>query len=70
VLTDIDPVTVVVCADALEIINRPSKQVNAPVDFAKTNCAFLLKRKIITTKDRSINKTWKLYYFSKIRARI
>jgi hypothetical protein len=41
VLTAIDPVAVVFCADALEIINRLSKHVNALVDFAKTTFTFL-----------------------------
>jgi hypothetical protein len=44
-LTAIDPVAEPVCADALEIINRLSKQLNAAVDFAKTRFAFFLKNK-------------------------
>jgi hypothetical protein len=42
VLTPIDPVAVALRAGALKIINRPSKQVNAVVDFAKTTFALLL----------------------------
>jgi hypothetical protein len=49
-LTAIDPVAELVCADALEIINRPSKQVNAAVDFAKTTFSLFLKNKLLLLK--------------------
>jgi hypothetical protein len=49
-LTAIGPVAVVLCADALEIINRPSKQVNAVVDFAKITFALFLKNKLLLLK--------------------
>jgi hypothetical protein len=50
VLTDIDPVAVVLCADALEIINMPSKQIKALVDFAKRTFALFLKNKLLLLK--------------------
>ena len=49
-LTAIDPVAEPVCADALEIINRLSKQLNAAVDFAKTTFALFLKNKLLLLK--------------------
>ena len=56
VLTAIVPVVEAACADALEIINRPSKQVNAVVVLAVTILVFLLKKKLFLLKTSPLIK--------------